>query len=671
MTGTQTICEGAPLLGIVFYSTIAAGLGSLLPITLRSGMGTAGIRFSLGYATMVISVYVAHVLMGIPLRVTIAGVATLSMAGFLVQIRQHRDWSEWQALLPNPAVLLTILGGTIVFVNGGIGYLPFTHDEFSHWLATPRMIHLSGSWAAVVDFLHLGFYTPGWQLTLTLPWQVLGKEDFGLSAAAPFILHVTAIALIYDIAVFQLRQRINMTQSMAMLLSWVFILLFLAAEAMGRLWTYTLLIEQPQIYSYTTVLILIFAAEATGQDRKTLYGAAGTVLASAYLYKVAALIFVPAVLGLSCVLFFDRVKSVAGRLKGFLLTAGLLAGPLLVTVISWSAAVDANNCSPFSLSAEQMAEAASLDWKDLAVRFGSAVGSYIIGYKFILTLTVGFGVIGAFATGKYRAMLVLTLLSCAYFMLLYVFHLTCFGPYYFENLNSVSRFTRVPLQMFHALGLVMLLDTALSLVANGNWIALGGPAQLRRSWIVGSLIVIVVLLMGWQVRMTLNSVVDTTTRAYQNIDPRIAEMRTAAKRIKSLRGISLPEKPILTILSQGGDSAVVSYAQFYAMGYRNGKPDPLFNVSRAISWSPEPGNVWQTKGSDDEVAELLSQADIIWPINLDPWLLKVLGRLIPDSLCLSALPNKALVRDTASENSVRFRCIEKQEPATIKKLSEP
>ena len=177
------------------------------------------------------------------------------------------------------------------------------------------------------------------------------------------------------------------------------------------------------------MLILIFAAEATGQDRKTLYGAAGTVLASAYLYKVAALIFVPAVLGLSCVLFFDRVKSVAGRLKGFLLTAGLLAGPLLVTVISWSAAVDANNCSPFSLSAEQMAEAASLDWKDLAVRFGSAVGSYIIGYKFILTLTAGFGVIGAFATGKYRAMLVLTLLSCAYFMLLYVFHLTCFGPF--------------------------------------------------------------------------------------------------------------------------------------------------------------------------------------------------------------------------------------------------
>lgn len=648
------------LVGVVFYSAVAAGLGCLWPITLRSGMSTFGVRFALGYATMVIFVYVAHILFGVSLGVTVAGLAGFTMAGFVLLLCRQDNRDDWQERFCHPAFLLMIFGATIIIVNGDIGYLPFTHDEFSHWLATPRLIHMSGSWAAVHDSLHLRFYTPGWQLTLLLPWQLSGKEDLGLSAAAPFVLHVTVIAFIYDFVLFQLRRRIKMSRFMSTLAAWAFVLLLLAAEGMGRLWTYTLLIEQPQIYSYTAVLLLIFAAEATGQDRKPLYAASGAILASAYLYKVAALIFVPAVIGLSCVMLFVWNKNISDRTRDSLLTAVLLAGPIMVITVSWSIVVDSNECSPLPRSADQLAHALSQDWKGLATRFGSAIWAYVIGYKLILTIAAGLGVVGSLFAGKYRATIVLILLTATYLILLYLYHLTCFGQYYFENLNSIERFTRVPLQMFHVLGLVMLFDVTLYFTARKIGVALGGPNQkVRRRWIIGTLVVFVIVLAGWQGRQVNRSVVDMTTRTIQGIDSRIVEMRAAAGRIESLSGTTLPKKPILTIISQGRDNAVVSYARFFGIGYDEGRVDPKFTVFGEVSWSPEPGNIWQTKASIDQVEHKLSQADIIWPIELDPWLMTVLGRLVPDVSCLNALPDKALVRQVDNGKFVRFKCIEK------------
>jgi hypothetical protein len=644
----------------VFYSVVAAGLGCLVPLYLRSGLGVTGIRFVLGYAAMVVFAYVVHILLGISLGAMVALLFVLAFVGIIVQIRRWSGHSQWLELLVHPATLLIVAGATAIAFNGGIGYLPYGNDEFSHWLATPRLIHLSGSWAAAVDSLSLPFYTPGWPMTLLLPWQILGKEDFGMSAAAPFILHVTAIALIYDIAVFLLRRRVDMAATPARLAAWGFVLLFLAAEGMGQLWTYTLLIEQPQIYSYATVMLLIYVAEASGEDRKTLYGAAGAVLVSAYLYKAAALTFIPAIIGLSGAMLFIRTKSFPDRIKESVVTAALLAGPIIIAMVSWSMAMDSKACSPFTLSGDQIAHALALDWKGLADRFGSAVWAYVAGYKIILSIAAGLGVIGALKTGKYRAVLVIFLLSAVYFLVLYLYHLTCFGPYYFKTLNSIPRFTRVPLQVFQALGLVMLFDTVLSFVGKMKWAANGGLDRLMgRRWVMGSLVLGIVALAIWQGRQLTRSVVDTTTRAYQNIDPRINEMRLAARRINALRGVTLPATPILTVISQGGDNAVLSYARFFAMGYENGRLSPRFTVSNEMSWAPAKGNIWQTKASIEETVRKLSQADIIWPVKLDPWLMRALERLVPDPSCLAALPGKALIRDDTDGNIPRFRCIEK------------
>ncbi len=619
-------------------------------------MGVVGVRFALGYATMVVFVYLGHIFFGLSLGVTLAMIAVSSVAGFAILICYNSGFSKLRDVLVHPASLLIAAGGVAIAFNGGIDYLPYGNDEFSHWLATPRLIYLGGGWDAVVDSLHLSHYPPGWQLTLLLPWQLSGTENFGLSAAAPFVLHVTVIALIYDIATFLLRRKTDLEETTVKLTAWAFTLLFLTAEGMGRLWTYTLLIEQPQVYSYAAVLLLIYAAETSGQDRKILFGAAGTVLASAFLYKAAALTFLPAVIALCGVMLFNRPGNGSDRLKRSLMTMALLAGPVLIAKASWSMAIDSNACSPFTLSSDKMAHVLSLDWMGLADRYNAAVWSYVFDYKFPLTLAAALGFAGAVVAGKYRAALVFAVLGAVYLSALYLYHLTCFGPYYFKELNSIPRFTRVPLQTFHALGLVMFLDVVLSFVAKRTRL----DHYVRSPWIVGSLVVSVLVLGGWQQRQLYRSVVDTTTRAYQNVDPRIQEMRMAAKKIANLRGSVLPKKPVMTILSQGGDGAVKDYAGFFAMGYVDGKVNPHFTVSGGISWAPAQGNIWQISASMEDVVQQLSEADILWPITLDPWLIKVLERLVPDASCLNALPDKALVRYKANGSSFQFRCIEKQ-----------
>jgi len=136
-------------------------------------------------------------------------------------------------------------------------------------------------------------------------------------------------------------------------------------------------------------------------------------------------------------------------------------------------------------------------------------------------------------------------------------------------------------------------------------------------------------------------------------------MRMAANKIEALRDNTFPDTPVLTILSQGDDNAVIDYARFFAMGYEDGKRAPRFLVSYETSWAPDKKNVWQTQASMDEAVQYLSRSDIIWPIALDPWLTDVLAQIVPDAECLNSLPDKALIRETSRPGSIRYQCIDK------------
>ena len=213
--------------------------------------------------------------------------------------------------------------------------------------------------------------------------------------------------------------------------------------------------------------------------------------------------------------------------------------------------------------------------------------------------------------------------------------------------------------MFHTAGLVMLIDTVLTAVQTQQLTAPGSLFQrLSLPWNSGGLIVLLIVLGSWQGRQIYRSVVDTTTRTYQNIDDRTEEMRQATRLIDRLRGSTLPINPVLAIICQGCDGVAIKYARFFALDYRDGRQDPLYTVLNETSWAPQPVNVWQTKAKIDDVVEKLGKADIIWSIKLDPWLLTAVKRLASDSTCLDTLPHKALVRDTFKGTQTGLRCIE-------------
>jgi hypothetical protein len=646
-------------MGILIYTFLAAGLGCWPRLSSRSGMSMTGLRLALGYAAMILVLYVVQAIAGVSGAASFWVLFALAAGGMFVRLRTVRWSGNILGFSLHPVWLLLLAGGAAVIANGGVDYLPVTNDEFSHWLGNPVKINAFGSWSAAGDSLHLADYPPGWPLLLALPWQVTGNVDFGAASTAPFVLHVATIGIVFDVVVFLIRKHLNTGSSKCVLGGWAFILLLLAAETLGPLWPTTLLIEPPQILGYTIVLLLLFASGVAKEDQRTLEFSTGTVLASCYLIKSAALLFAPAILGVFLLRLLLSTED-RNRLRNALISSARVILPVIIVAVSWGFISEDKSClySPLAtLSPEALARAGGLDWQDLANRYTAALWEYTSSYKTPLTIAAMIGIIAALVRRNFVVPLALTLMGTAYLALLYWYHLTCFGDYYFEHLNSIERFTRVLLRTLHAVGLVLLLDAALHILARYTVGREASPRIPARLVTVGLLLGIVVL-GAWQMSRVYRSVDIVTTRTGQSIDFRVDEMRKAAILIEKLKGTSLPDVPVFQIVSQGMDSAVVDYALFFALSHRRGNTGPRYKVARSHSWSPDPINTWQSRADREQVRTVLEEADIIWPTNLDPWLTNVLAELT-DNECLRALPAKALIRVRSVPGKPRFACIDK------------
>ena len=646
-------------MGLLVYSALALGLGGWFNPPIRSGLATIGLRLTLGYAALIILAYVLGVVVDLPIQWTFATLATLAAAGLLVCLASSGWRVAWLKIAIHPGILLLLLGGAAVLVNGGVGYLPVGNDEFTHWLGSPLRLHTYGNWTDASPAFHHPGYTPGWPLVLTLAWQPFGEADFGFSSAAPFVLYVATAALVFDIAVYLFRQRLGLNPRTSTLAAWSFVLLFAAAEGLGPLWSRTLLIEPPQIYGYVAFLLLVYTAQIAPKDSRFLEFASGVVLASCFLIRTTALLFLPAVLFL-CVLraaSFARLRT--DGLRGPLVSFALISVPTLLAAGSWEMIADAKGCyySPFeTLSLEALAHAGKHDWWGFGVRYLGAVWNYVATYKTPLTMAAAVGVLMAVAQGKGRTPLLLAIMATAFLASLYWLRLTCTGDVFVENLNSIPRFTRILVQSLHGLGLVLLLDGTLTLLGRHLGAELVDRLASKR-WVGVWLASVILLLGAWQANQISRSVVDVTTRQLQSVDPRLSEIRRAARAIEAAKARSLGDQPLLLIIAQGSDKAVIDVARFLALGRRHGETSHLYRVINEASWSPSPSNVWQKRADAEHVRRRLSEADIVWPIILDSWMRGILVDLIEDQSCFDALPNKALVRSRGEP--LRFSCLDK------------
>lgn len=85
-------------------------------------------------------------------------------------------------------------------------------------------------------------------------------------------------------------------------------LVYLIAQGTGALWTYALLVEQPQIYFYTGIGFLLFAIRPDTAIPRSIWFHAGMALLGGYLIKSATLAAIPGLFLIGLWLFWRALQ---------------------------------------------------------------------------------------------------------------------------------------------------------------------------------------------------------------------------------------------------------------------------------------------------------------------------------------------------------------------------
>lgn len=629
------------MLGLLLYTFVALGAGAWVPTLKLGDARSLGATILGGYAVTLLALFLFHVILRLPLNVTAGLIIVASVAGWV----RMMSWLRDHRILFSPGFVLPALAALAIGINGGIDYLPYTVDEFTNWIGVSREIYLHGGYEAIRETVAYPGYLPGWRLLLPLPWVVGGNMDMGQSATAPFVFHVGLVTLVFEVVRHEASRYDTLGERQSLLLAWGVGLLYLAAEGTGKLWTYDLLIEQPQIYAFTACLLYLYLLDGTDVPAERVLPHIGLAVVAGYLLKAAMLTFVPGLLVVLAVLLFRaKVAPWPRRFAGLLSKGMVLLGPTVIVVVLWKgiAPESAKGCmsNPLAtLTPDAIAKIAELDWWDLLVRLAKEVGGYVASYKPVVLLAAAGGAAAALMRGRGVWLVAFSAFAAVYFTALYWYHLTCFGPYYFETLNSIPRFSRVVVQPFHAVGLVALALAALHLIARGS---VASVFKLKSVWVAA--VAACALLLSWQAVQLGRSAEDVTTRRYQSVDPRIAEVRAAANFVRSAVPTS-PRPPLVQFISQGTDADLLGYARMYALDGTRGLPRVLFRSAPSVSWNRTASiNVWQRVASDEKLSAIFRKANIIWPVIVDPFITRVLLDLAPSPDCADNLVEKVLVK---------------------------
>lgn len=604
------------------------GLGALAPSLDKRGM--PGVRLWAGATLMLVIVFVLNVGAGVGLRLAAQATALLAGAGLgLAFWRARRNPPSLAALL-HPALVLPLAALVVIAWRGGVGYEPLAWDELNNWLGWTRQAVAFDSLDDPRMVNPVRGYTPGWPIALAFPNLLLGRMDESLSAVVPLLLHVAVLGLVFDVAA-RMLDRAGWAAPSARLGAWALILGALAVEATWKLAPTNLLIEKPQIYALCAVLFL--AVVATSRDVRP--GRAGLHLGlsmvAGYLIKVSMLAFAPALAVIGLALCLLRRRAGEG-LRAQALGAAMLALPMAVVYLLWTRMGAPQGCmsDPLAVFGALLGGQTDGQAGELLARFAGAELDYLRAFKLPLTLAAVAGLAVALTVPRLAIIpLALALYALVYFGALYAYHLSCFGAYYFQELNSVDRFTRVPLRTVHLAGL------ALPLLAMAPRLA--GLAGRRA--VVVALAVAVLALGAWQVRQLDRSFAAMAARGDADPD-QVAVVR--AMRAETGAALNLLDRhpgwarrPLM--LAQGSAGYETVIANYFGLG--------RFRLADMWSWGPEPANVWMLKAEPEQVRATLLAASVVWPVIVDPWMRDVLAGLIRDPACLADPTRYLLVPD--------------------------
>jgi len=645
--------------GLLLFALGFAGFGKFLPDIAYSRQNFSGFRFFGGGLLFVFTFFLLHVILHIDLTVSVWLVLALSLIGITLTVRDHLIPSDkfWRECM-HPVPVMILVGALGIQWQGGIGYLPYSGDEFSNWLGVSREIFMAGDYGQISDKIWLQGYTPGWRLMLLIPWVFTGAVNEGNSAAAPFVLLIGLVGMVFDVVRWRLRLLPEMSDTRSDLFAWVLILVALSAELAGPTWMWNLLIEQPQIYTLAASAIALYLCSQNPENSVRLALYAGIALAGSYLFKSAGLSFVPAAgFALLCQLRFR--SGMAATLRQLASLGIPCFAPTILILLMWTFYTrffPPNHMSVLAtLTPDYIAHAASLDWPDLANRFSRAVGTYLLEYKFPLTPLFILTLLIAAIRGQFVPLVLWLTFFTTYMFALYWYHLGIFGPYYFENLNSVERFTRIPVQTLHVLGFVVAIFQISELLARPPMAFIS--AILRGKTVIYCSLLAIAGLGSFQVLQISRSIVDVSSRRFQNIDPYINDVRHAVAAARQLAGGPLPEDPRVLLIAQNAENTPLVYALYFAIGLTGPSGSPLRIHFDGVSWTAGPPvNVWQEKITPDRMRRKLLSNDLIWPLRVDPWILSILSPLTDNSACLDKPLAHYFVRQPKENGDVGFKC---------------
>ncbi len=646
---------------LVLYLS-AIGIGSLLPLSKNIGFSLIGLRLVLGFLFLPVLIFVFHVLIGLELKFSCHLIAIISLIGLGLVIGTKYQLNNYFSLFSHPISVLPIITLLIVVYNGGIGYMPYSGDEFSAWLSIPKMTFALGEFDVAKMRTPYPDYTPSWFLVLVYSPVLLSNQfDEGAIAIAPLVLHIGAISLIFDVTskICKVYEIVN-TQK-AFLISWAFILILLAAESSGQLIARNLLIEPPQIYGYLTITTLLIATKIPDASKKHILQLAGLILAFCYFFKAAALVFVP-VFGLSAILFAkDLLKSCQHKsnLNQLMVTFKLsifLVGPFVVTALFWYLFTNEYHTvtgSPSMLVARNYIDHLEFaNFKNITINFNRAVLAYILSYKTLLTIFSMLVLCYGLISKMYRNVSILLIsFFISYYFALYWAHLTIFTT----EPTAIPRYMRVPIQVIHSSSLLL----CFLILANGsNFTELKKWAyQLKLEKFMVGLCLVVTILTVLQISKIHNVIIDLTTRRFQVLPPYTVEILKEANRLKALVNLYGKKIKNIVIINHPKQPDIHKYAWYGLVPRIFGRGLPTTKLLSIRTVPTEKSELDQYNKWRKDFYKLVKIADVIWPLETIDREKQLMSDFNVSEDCKATPKNYFIIR--SSKNFNNFYCVKK------------
>lgn len=613
------------MIALHFFVT-AFGLGYGLKL-LGTNRIRLGLQLYIGFVLIPILMTALNLSLGMPLDMASGFVTGMGLSLSVLFLYQNR--SRFREIPIHPFLGFYLIFCICFWFFDAKPYYSSEWDEYSHWLTMPKQMFLHRE---IYDpnFLtrELVSYTPAWPLSVIFHDLLIGNEFKVVHG-----LWVTLIGSLFSIAaLLDLTRGIFREEVKKLKDHRAFFVLALVICGGVLFSSYTptsVTVEKPM----THVSLMMFALIGVLFKRKKKelrmmeFWILGIFLAYAYLLKITFMTLVP-VLGVAVIFLGENWKKrILFGLATFL--------PFLGVYLLWKHHLTTHELNPlFSPVSVTNPEALLVRFKDRIEILQKLPGAIFWTLK--RTLPFKFLGIAAFLfyfvkkrDYKNHALGLLTCFYLVFYLLCLVWmYFVSFGEYEAKNLASFGRYMSIPLTLMLYFGLwKLLLELSYRYRARLKFKTVTWARSL-----IGLAVFVCFLV--------------SSSHARGNIRPLYGDMDTIRKVIEEYKLM----RPSVLIISQGSDQLEIQIGRYLSIG-----PDRYeYEVdTTGVSFGPMHDNVWRQSVTEEQMIQRIFSNQIVWMIQTDDWMERVLKRLPFRKPCTSAWSDSVIVKVGTEFDCVR------------------